>query len=83
MRRYIERMQEERTPHERRQFALRVAGGVTAVLFVGWLATLGIRFSTVSTEIAEQGQSPQAASIGSLIPVEDPNTLYVASTTLR
>jgi hypothetical protein len=43
MRRYIEHIQNNRTPHERRQHAMQIAGVVTMLLFVGWLASLGMR----------------------------------------
>jgi len=46
MKKYIDRMRNERTPHERRQAALQIATAVTAVLFVGWVATLGVRVAT-------------------------------------
>lgn len=82
MQRYLTRLQEEKTPHERRQIAVRVAGAVTAVLFVGWLATLGVRVSTSEPKVADTSATNQMASIGSLIK-SVPSFLYVATTTDR
>ena len=53
---YIARLK-ERTPHERRQFALRTALIVTAVVFVGWAATLSVRLATEGTRIANTVQN--------------------------
>ncbi len=73
-------MQEEKTPHERRAIALRVASTVTAILFVGWLATLGVRFGSGSdAPVAGSGTDTQTASIGNFIK-SVPNFLYVATT---
>ncbi|MBC7836472.1 hypothetical protein H7X87_01695 [Acetobacteraceae bacterium] len=82
MRNYIKRLQDEKTPHERRSFAVRVAGALTAVIFVGWLATFGMRLSNDEKAIAENTQSNQTASLGSLIK-SAPNFLYSATTTER
>jgi hypothetical protein len=46
MKKLIERLKAEKTPHERRQISMQVAGVITAVLFVGWIGTLGVRIST-------------------------------------
>src|SRR3989338_999673 len=45
MKKYFKHLQEDRTPHDRRQFAVRVAGTLTAVLFVTWAASLGVRLA--------------------------------------
>jgi hypothetical protein len=71
MKRYIEKMQNERTPHERREAAIRIASLITAIAFVGWLTTLGFRLSeknaqtagantqtTANTLMAVQGTDP-------------------------
>jgi hypothetical protein len=63
MKQYIARLQEEKTPHERRQYALRVATGLTAVLFVGWVATLGLRLSQTAQITSEQIQSTASSII--------------------
>ncbi len=52
MKKYIHYMRNERTPHERRQAALQIASMVTAVLAVGWVATLGVRLATNPGAIA-------------------------------
>ncbi len=44
-------------PHERRKHALQLSAVITAIVFVGWLASLGIRFSS-STE--QQADNPDA-----------------------
>jgi hypothetical protein len=82
MKKFIKRMQDERTTHERRQFAVRTAGMLTAVLFVGWLATLGVRLGTGET-IAENGSNTQTASLGNIFDGgSGSNTLYVATSSV-
>lgn len=61
MRRYIQHVQETHTPHERRQVALRIATVVTAVLFVAWLATLGVRLGGSVPEIVNNGSNNSAS----------------------
>ncbi|HVZ76191.1 MAG TPA: hypothetical protein VG934_02910 [Candidatus Paceibacterota bacterium] len=63
MKAYIEKLQNEKTPHERRQLALQVAGVVTALLFVGWLGTLGVRLSQLSTAPQNTSGSSAAATL--------------------
>ncbi len=48
MNRYLDHMHSKPT-HERRQHAMRVAGVVTALVFVGWVTTLGLQLGTSST----------------------------------
>lgn len=62
MRRYINHVQ-SKDPHERRAHSLRIAGAFTAVLFVGWLGTLGMRLSSGEANLAGQGNPSQAASV--------------------
>ncbi|HWB34131.1 MAG TPA: hypothetical protein VG753_02340 [Candidatus Paceibacterota bacterium] len=62
MKAYIQKLQDEKTPHERRQLALQVAGVVTALLFVGWLGTLGVRLSELSTAASQQTAGGNAAA---------------------
>ena len=45
MKRYIDHIKNTRDPHERRTHAMRMAGGITAVLFVLWAATLSVRLT--------------------------------------
>ena len=44
MKRYFEHIK-SKTPHDRRQHAMKVAGLLTAVAFVVWITTLGVRFA--------------------------------------
>ncbi|HVU80294.1 MAG TPA: hypothetical protein VHD37_02940 [Candidatus Paceibacterota bacterium] len=60
MKAYIEKLRAERTPHERRQISMQVAGLMTALLFVGWLGTLGVRLA--STPVAHQDNTSNAAA---------------------
>lgn len=73
MKRYIEHIKNTKTPHERRAHAMRMAGGVTALVAVVWLTTLGVRFGTSATDAS---QAAAAANAGST-----DNTLVVASST--
>ncbi len=61
MRRYLEHMH-SREPHERRKHALHVATAVTGLLFVGWLATLGIRLGGDGV-VAQEESNNQAAAV--------------------
>lgn len=72
----------QRPPHERRQAAMRIAGAITGVIFIGWIATLGVRLGGPSQKTAQQsGFEAQVASIISAFTLSggQPNTLQVAS----
>lgn len=60
MKAYIAKLQQEKTPHERRSFATKVAGIVTALFFIVWVSTLGIRFAAHSGETAQNIQNTAA-----------------------
>ncbi|MDE2071149.1 MAG: hypothetical protein KGI70_00205 [Patescibacteria group bacterium] len=59
--RYITHMH-TRTPHQRRNHALLVAGGLTILLALAWLATLPLR--TASGTALDQGQQDASAAVG-------------------
>jgi len=59
MKKYLHHMRTERTTHERRQAALQIASMVTAVLFVGWVATLGVRMATTNDTVATDESTNQ------------------------
>lgn len=81
MRKYLEHMQ-NKDPHERRAHALRVAGAVVAVVFVGWLGTLGMRLSTTDTTVAQNpGTTDQAAAVAEARPQTGPR-LEVSTTSV-
>ena len=80
MKKFITKMQQERTPHERRQFALTFAGGITAVLFVAWLATLGARVAFQNEKTAQKQNSQSAAVVNSY--TQTNNTLQVATSSV-
>ena len=84
IKRYFEHMHTKST-HERRQHALSVATVVTALIFVGWLGTLGLRLGTAgsvanSTNGQNQNQLANVIS-GEYTPVG--NTLEVATTSAQ
>ena len=56
----------KKSPHERRQHAVRVAGVVTALVFAGWVTTLGIQATTGTTgaTVAGSDNASQAAAAG-------------------
>ena len=56
-------MQENKSPHERRQFALQVAGTITALIFVAWVATLGVRLAQSSAQSAQEAASNTASTL--------------------
>ena len=83
IKKYFEHMHTKST-HERRQHALRVATVVTAVVFVGWLATLGVRLGGSGSSVASQdsqAQQTQLANVISGTSAPAGNTLEVATTT--
>lgn len=85
MRRYIQHLKDNRTPHERRTHALQVAGGITALLFVVWLGSLGWRFSTPA-EVAESGSDnqttlPQQALTASAAAAQQTNEAHLEVST--
>ncbi len=62
MRKYIEHIKNTRTPHERRMHALQVAGVVTALVFVVWIGTLGIRLAPQAPAVASDDSNQTANS---------------------
>lgn len=60
--------------HERRQHAVKIAGAFTAVVFVFWITTLGVRLGRSPEGDASQLAGAAAAGMTS-------NTLEVATTT--
>ena len=63
MRKYIENIQNTHTPHERRQVAMRIAAIITGLLFIAWLATLGVRLGGIVPEVVNQGGSNAATAL--------------------
>jgi hypothetical protein len=83
MKKYFERMQQEKTTHERRQWAMRAAGTLTAVLFVGWIATLGVRLSAPSSQTAQgEGTQSQLAAVANGAYGPQGNQLQVATSSV-
>lgn len=80
MKQYFDHIK-SKEPHERRQHAMRIAGAVTAAVFVVWLTTLSLRLAggtQVAQDDSAQTDLTAAVSQGTYT---GPNTLYVASTT--
>jgi hypothetical protein len=67
-------------PHERRQHAMQLAAGVTALALIVWVTTLGVRFALTPAQVAaNNADSSQEASV---VGATDGNaTLLVATTT--
>ena len=55
---------ESKSTHERRQHALGIAMSVTAIIFVGWVATLGVRASLHDSQVAKDNNGSQTAAVG-------------------
>ncbi len=70
----------QRSTHERRQHAMRVATFVTAIIFVAWLGTLGLRLSSSALMASDQNGQTQLANVISTTQISG-NTLEVATTT--
>ncbi len=58
MKKYLHHIKSKPT-HERREHAMRVAGVVTALVFFGWISTLGVRLAIHSSaaSVASAGDS--------------------------
>lgn len=63
MKKFIEHMKANKTPHERRQFAMQAAGLCTALLFVGWLATLGVHLASVNKQVGLENGGNAASTL--------------------
>lgn len=81
IKRYFEHMHAKPT-HERRQHALRVATVVTALVFVGWLGTLGLRLGSGGSQASGAGSDNQTQLANVISGEYTPtgNTLEVATT---
>jgi hypothetical protein len=62
MKKYLERLRNEKTPHERRAFAMRVASVVTALFFVVWITTLGVRLAQHNEDVAKNQANLQSTA---------------------
>ncbi len=85
LKKYISHVK-QRDPHERRLAAMRIAGSITGLIFIGWIATLGVRLSAPSPKTAAEVtgfQSQMASAISALSFQSDriKSVLQVASTT--
>ena len=80
MRRYLQEVR-SRPTHDRRLFAMRIAGALTAIIFVAWIGTLGLRVGgspaqDVATTPDNASQTAAAQNIFS-----NQNQLIVATST--
>lgn len=80
MRRYLEHMH-TREPHERRKHALHVATAITGLLFVGWVATLGVRLGGDPVVAQNESNNGQAAAAVQAVERSGPR-LEVSSTSV-
>ncbi len=71
---------QQKSTHERRQHAMQVASVVTVFVFVGWLATFGMRLKSGAVANSGSGQTTQLANLISTQQVNT-NTLEVATST--
>jgi len=79
MKKYFNHIQ-NKPPHERRQHAVRVASMFTALVFVGWITTLGVRLANTSGVIVQNPDgSGQMANVSSIYDKPE-NSLEVATT---
>jgi hypothetical protein len=70
MKKYFGHLQDTKTPHERREVALRIAGVLTALVFVVWLSTFGVRLALDKNAPAQNIQNTAAT----LVPVDASTT---------
>lgn len=76
MKKYFKHIQ-NKPPHERRQHAVQIASIFTALVFVVWITTLGVRLAGPGT-VAQDAGSDQVANASSIYGEPD-NTLEVAT----
>lgn len=72
------------TPHARRQHSAHVAGFFTALAFVVWITTLGMRFDGTSAPAVADGQGDgqsQLASVASSMLPADQSSVQPAPST--
>ena len=83
MKRYIQKIKDTHTTHERRQQAMRVSGVLTAALFAVWLGTLGVRLTSQFGTTAESADNAEAqvASVVSAVQKGEAR-LQVSTTTV-
>ena len=75
-----------KSTHERRQHAVQVATVVTAFVFVGWIATLGVRFASYQTDVSTNGKPSNPTQLANVInglptDTSSTNSLEVSTTT--
>lgn len=80
MKRYLEHMQ-QKSAHERRRHAMQVAGVLTAIVFAGWVSTLGMGLSSQSATVAGSDNNTQSAATLLGATTYGQNQLEVATTT--
>ena len=85
LKKYLEHIHSQPT-HYRRQHAAKIATVVTAVVFMGWVATTGVRATTAASTPVVAGDTPtQETQLANVINgVDTPqtsNTLEVSTTT--
>lgn len=80
MKKYFDHIK-TKEPHERRQHAMQIAGGVTAAVFAVWITTLGFRLTSGQTQVADSGAQTALTASAVQNGYSGPNELYVASTT--
>ena len=62
MKKYFAQIQ-QKPPHERRLHAMQISGIIVAVIFAGWLATLGVRLASQDPAVAQGGSAAQTADV--------------------
>lgn len=80
MKKYFDHIK-TKEPHERRAHAMQIAGTVTAMVFMVWITTLGLRLGSGQAELAERDGSQALTAAAVQSGYSGPNQLFVASTT--
>ncbi len=71
------------TPHARRQHSVHIAGVFTALAFVVWLTTLGMRFGATGSSVVTEGVDAQQSQLANVLSgtAQGGNTLEVVGST--
>ncbi len=92
MKRYLDHIKNTKAPHERRAHAVKVAGFVTAAVFVLWAGTLSLRLGSSIAPVADAGSdsnmtqntaqaAPSTSLTASAAAVQDQNVAHLEIST--
>ena len=79
MKNYIEHIK-NKPPHERRQHAMQIASGITALLVLVWITTLGVRFASTPAQTATTDDPSQLAAVAASAATQNGQATLIVAT---